>query len=98
MATKTKVVSYRISVHLDAELKRQAKVVGQSPNGYACTALIEKLERSNSEIHALELQAQLQKLRLELGMATEAILTVIGGTKDSAARAAAWVKRNLNQK
>lgn len=98
MPAKTHFVSYRISSHLGAELKRQAKETGQSPNGYACAALIEKLDRSNSEMHALELQSQIQKLRSDLAVATEALLTVIGGTKESGPRAAAWVKRNLNQK
>lgn len=97
MATKTKVVSYRITSALAAELKLQAKAVGQTSNGFACAVLIDRLTRAPSEMRALELEAQIRKLRADLATATEALLTVIGGTKESGPRAAAWVKKNLNQ-
>lgn len=97
MATKTEHVTYRIGKALWDELEREAKAAGVSENGYACAALIEKLEGSNLTATVDDIRAEVRKLRADLALATQAILTVTGGTEASGPRAMAWVRKHLNQ-
>lgn len=98
MPSRTKFVSFRIPESLHVTLAKRARSIGQSPGGLAREIVVEKL--ASQEVQQLgvsELHQELKKLRSELAVATEALLTVIGGTKESAGRAAAWVRRNLNR-
>lgn len=97
MAAKTRFVSYRISAEVAAELKTCAKAAGLSPNGYACEALVEKLQRAQAERGGwLELFEEVRRLRAELATATQAILTV-SSQPVSAKDAEEWVRKNLNR-
>lgn len=97
MAAKTKFISYRISPEVAAELDTCARAVGLSRNGYACEALIEKLQRAQAERGGwLELFGEVRRLRDELAAATQAILTV-SGQPVTAKEAEEWVRKNLNR-
>lgn len=98
MPARSKIVTFRIADGPHAELEKRAAKMGQSPGGLAREMVLENLANQEAEKRGvLELQAQVQKLRSDLAIATEALLTVIGGTKESGQLAAGWVSRNLNQ-
>lgn len=98
MAAKTEHISYRISQDVLAELEQQAKAVGLSPNAFACEALLEKLQRTQSERRGwLELFEEVHRFRSDFALATEALLTVAGRGENAREKAAAWVRQNLNR-
>ena len=90
MPSGTKFVSFRLADGPHAELEKRAARRGQSPGGLARELVLENLATHEAEKQGIpELQAQVQKLRTDLATATEALLTVIGGTKESGPKAAA---------
>ena len=97
MPGKTSFISYRIASETQAELKRQAKAAGLTPNAFAAEALLEKLERAKGERRAsVELFEEVRRLRADLSLATEAVLTLTGKGANAREMAGAWVRKNLN--
>ena len=97
MPAKTQFVSYRISAEVAAELEASAKALGLSRNGFACEALLEKLHRAKAERAAWsDVFEEVRRLRAELAVATQAILTV-SSQPVSARDAERWVRKNLNR-
>lgn len=90
-------IAYRISEAVATELRDRAKASGLSEHGYAREALIEKLQRAESDRRGwLELFEEVRRLRKELALSTQAVLAVSGSpvTPDQAAD---WVRKNLNR-
>lgn len=98
MGAKTKGVSYRVTPEVKNELARLAKLEGISPNAYACEAMLEKLQRTESQNRGwLELFEEVRRLRSDLARSTEAVLSVAGKGDNAREKAATWVRNNLNR-
>ena len=96
--SRSKTLSLRLSLSSYTELEKRAARLGQTPGGLAREMIVANLERLDTEPDlGAEIRTEILGLRQDLATATEALLTVIGGTKESGARAASWVSRNLNQ-
>jgi hypothetical protein len=94
----TKTASSRLEIGVLTAASTAAKETGMSLGAFMREAVLEKLARLQGREEALsDLHKEVRKLRAELALATEAIMTVSGGGKAAQPAAAAWVKNNLNR-
>ena len=95
---KTEQVIFRLEPEVYKNLVRRAKAAGQSPNGFARELFEQRLAALEAnKTGIVEIYTDLQKLRSELAVATEAILTLNGREAISPEKAADWVRKNLNR-
>ena len=95
---RTKTVSYRLETELRAAVTSAAQSMGLSDGAFVREAVLEKLGRSRVRGEALsEVHEEVRRLRADLALAAEAILTVSGGGEPARPAAAAWVRNNLNR-
>lgn len=94
---RTKTVSSRLEIELLEVATAAAKEAGLSLGAFMREAVLEKLGRARVRGEAItDLHEDVRKLRADLALATEAILTVTGEGEDAHAEAEAWVLKNLN--
>ena len=106
MEKQTKTVAFRLAPEQYNELAGRATALGQSPGEVARDLTLSALNQ-DSEIHqlrltVLDLQAELKKVRVDMAMVAESLLTTLktnDGTKlpaaEAASRARAWVDKHI---
>lgn len=106
MEKQTKTVAFRLAAEQYMELAGRATAAGQSPGEVARDLTLAGLNQ-DSELHqlrltVLDLQAEVKKVRVDLAMVAEAVLSTLktnDGTKlpaaEAASKARAWVDKHI---